>query len=86
VLGYVRRFAGDFEMGIVDRIIEILWREMGVKAAEDSSFIDLGLDSLDMIVILLSVEDGFGVLISRDAAVSCDTVGDLARAVEGMDV
>ena len=46
----------------------------------ESKFIDLGIDSLDIVELLMSVEEEFGVSIEPDPSIA--TVGDLMAKIE----
>lgn len=46
----------------------------------ESSFKDLGIDSLDTVEMLINLEDKIGVEVELDEKV--DTVGDLVKFVE----
>ena len=53
------------------------------KVMEDSNLIgDLGLDSLDVIDLAMSVEDEFDIEVPDDAIDGIKTVGDFVRFVE----
>ncbi|MDD6061179.1 MAG: acyl carrier protein [Acutalibacteraceae bacterium] len=53
------------------------------KVTEDSNLIgDLGLDSLDVIDLAMSVEDEFDIEVPDDAIDGIKTVGDFVRFVE----
>lgn len=53
------------------------------KVSEDSNLIgDLGLDSLDVIDLAMSVEDEFDIEVPDDAIDGIKTVGDIVRFVE----
>ncbi|MEE1353985.1 MAG: acyl carrier protein [Acutalibacteraceae bacterium] len=49
----------------------------------DSSFIeDLGADSLDLVDLVMSLEDEFGLEVPDDAIETMKTVGDVVRYIE----
>ena len=49
----------------------------------DSSFIeDLGADSLDLVDLVMSLEDVFGLEVPDDAIETMKTVGDVVRYIE----
>ena len=49
----------------------------------DSSFIeDLGTDSLDLVDLVMSLEDEFGLEVPDDAIETMKTVGDVVRYIE----
>ena len=54
----------------------------GSRLADDTRFEDLGADSLDVIEIVMSCEERFGVEIPNREATGLATVGDAARCVQ----
>ncbi len=71
---------------IFDKIREIISEELDIdidKITKDSSLVeDFDADSLDVVDIVMSIEDEFGVEIPDDAAEQFKTVGDVAKFVE----
>ncbi len=69
---------------MLDQIKEILATSLSIDAdsiTEASSFSeDLGIDSLDIVELLMSVEEEFGVNIEPDPSIA--TVGDLMAKIE----
>lgn len=71
---------------IFDKVCEILCDQLGVD--EDnitmSSDImeDLGADSLDVVTIIMSFEDEYGISISDEEAMAFKTVGDIVAYIE----
>jgi acyl carrier protein len=53
----------------------------GSRLADDTRFEDLGADSLDVIEIVMSCEERFGVEIPNREATGLATVGDAVRCV-----
>lgn len=53
----------------------------GSRLADDTRFEDLGADSLDVIEIVMSCEERFGVAIPNREATGLATVGDAVRCV-----
>jgi len=54
----------------------------GSRLADTTRFEDLGADSLDVIEIVMSCEERFGVEIPNREATGLATVGDAVRCVE----
>ena len=73
---------------ILDSIKSILAQQFEVSAdsisSETSLVDDLGADSLDVVELLMSVEDEFGLSISDDDAVELTTVGKIVDYIERM--
>lgn len=73
-------------INIAAEVKRLLVRDFGHaedKVTDAASFVDdLGCDSLDLVEILISAEDLFGVQINDDAAEKAVTVGDAVRLIE----
>lgn len=71
---------------ILEKIQEILAQQFEVSAdsinAETNLVDDLGADSLDVVELIMSVEDEFGLSISDEAAVNLTTVGKIVEYIE----
>lgn len=69
---------------MLDQIKELLANSLSIDASsitEASSFSeDLGIDSLDIVELLMNVEEEFGVSIEPDPSIA--TVGDLMAKIE----
>ena len=69
---------------MLDQIKEILASSLSIDAdsiTEATSFSgDLGIDSLDIVELLMNVEEEFGVSIEPDPSIA--TVGDLMAKIE----
>ena len=70
----------------MDRIKKILVDRLGVdesKITENSSFIDdLGLDSLDIIELIMAFEEEFNIEIPDKDAEKIKTVGDAIKYLD----
>ena len=68
-----------------DRVKKIVVEHLGVEAekvTEDASFIDdLGVDSLDIVELVMAFEEEFGVEIPDDAAEKISTVSDAIKYI-----
>lgn len=65
------------------KVAEILADYKGIDVSEvkeDSTFADLGLDSLDMAELAMKLEDEFGVTIELDA--SLKKVSDIVKLID----
>ena len=73
---------------ILENIKNILAQQFEVSAesisAETSLVDDLGADSLDVVELIMSVEDEFGLSISDEDAVELTTVGRIVEYIERM--
>lgn len=53
------------------------------EITEDKEIVkDLGADSLDIVEMLMSLEDEFGVTVSDEDAINIKTVGDIVKTIE----
>ncbi|MDD5886274.1 MAG: acyl carrier protein [Oscillospiraceae bacterium] len=71
---------------VFDKIKDILVDQLEIepeKITMDASFTeDLGADSLDLVDLVMSLEDEFGMEVPDDAIESLKTVGDAVRYIE----
>lgn len=74
-----------FDMTI-DKVKELLAAQLNIsqdKIKEDSKLVeDLGADSLDMVEMLMTLEDEFGISISDEDALKLKTVSDIVTYIE----
>jgi len=67
-------------MGLEDKVIEAVAKVAKRKAAEvrlETSFEDLGMDSLDRITLLFELEQTFDISIPETEVQGIQTVGDI---------
>ncbi len=66
---------------IFEKIVAALseYKEAG-EITPDTSFEELGLDSLDLVELLMSLEDTFGVTLEPDESIK--TIKDLVSYIE----
>lgn len=71
---------------VLEKIKDILENELGKDRNEitlNSDIIkDLGLDSLDIVTLIMAVEDEYGFTADDDEIVSLKTVGDVVNYIE----
>jgi len=68
---------------VQEKIIEMLAEKLECETAEinaDSTFSEMGIDSLDVAELVMNLEDEFGVSLEMDA--SLNTVGALVAKIE----
>ena len=66
-----------------DAIAEVIAERTGCEVSAikpESTFIELGIDSLDTVELLMNLEDKLGIEIELDQAIS--TVGDLDQFIQ----
>ena len=70
----------------LEKVKELLAAQLNIskdKINADSKIIeDLGADSLDMVEMLMTLEDEFGISISDEEAVNLKTVSDIVNYIE----
>lgn len=73
-------------MNIHQRLYKILSTELGTKieylSEETSLYYDLGLTSLDAIIVVMTVEEEFNIEILDEEADSIRTFGNLVTLVQ----
>lgn len=70
--------------GIGSQVRDILAFHLGIdgsRLTDDTRFDDLGADSLDVVEIVMSCEERFGVVIPNREATGLVTLGDAVRCV-----
>jgi acyl carrier protein len=75
---------GQVVQDIERQVIDIIAKKQKLDPAAvtvDSTFEQLGLDSLDAADLLFTVEDTFGIIVPDDAAQSMRTVRGVADAI-----
>lgn len=70
----------------LEKVKELLANQLNIakdKVQENSRIIeDLGADSLDMVEMLMTLEDEFGISISDEEAMELKTVADIVAKIE----
>lgn len=70
----------------IDKVKEILSKQLNVPVGnikpETNIATDLGADSLDLVEVLMSLEEQFGVVIPDEAVPNIKTVADLAKYID----
>lgn len=71
---------------VYEKVVRIIAENLDLdeSAISSDSVItdDLGADSLDVVDLVMSFEDEFGIEIPDDAVESIRTVGDIAKYIE----
>ena len=71
---------------VMDKIKEILAEQLNISESEivpEASFIDdLGADSLDIVELIMSMEEEFGIEIPEDEVENLTTVGAAAEYIK----
>jgi len=68
-----------------DRVRKIITDHLGVDEAPDESGLinDLGADSLNLVEMVMSIEEEFGIEVSDDDMETVVTVADVIKVVRG---
>lgn len=73
-------------MDMLAAIQEILSKQLRVDVDtidENTNIVsDLGADSLDVVEMLMTIEEEYGIVVPDDVVVTFVTVGDVARYLE----
>ena len=78
----------SFKEGIMtlDKVKEILASQLNIKAdkitPKSNVIADLGADSLDVVELLMTLEDDFGIAVSDEEAVNLKTVEDIVKLID----
>ncbi len=70
---------------VYDKIAAVIADQLDMEVEEitaESTFEDLGADSLDVVDVIMTLEDEFDMEIPDEAIEGMKTVGDLAKYVE----
>lgn len=71
---------------ILDKIKDIMENELGKNrndvTLESDIIKDLGLDSLDIVTLIMAVEDEYGFTADDDEIAALKTVGDVVNYIE----
>ncbi len=71
---------------ILEKIRDILSQQFEVSPediTEDTNIVDdLGADSLDVVELIMSVEDEFGISVPDEDAIELTTAGKIAEYIE----
>ena len=71
---------------ILDKIKDIMETELGKNrndvTLESDIIKDLGLDSLDIVTLIMAVEDEYGFTADDDEIAALKTVGDVVSYIE----
>ena len=74
------------QANVGDRLKKIVVEQLGVDEADvkpEASFVDdLNADSLDLVELIMSLEEEFGMEISDEEAEKIKTVGDAQEYIE----
>lgn len=64
-------------MSTEERVIKLVSNFLGANVTKESTFIDLFVDSLDLIEIVVDLEKEFGVHITDSEIYEWQTIGDI---------
>lgn len=71
---------------VIDKVKELVAEQLGIskdKITENSNIIeDLGADSLDVIEMLMTLEDEYGITIPDDKISQIKTINQIVKLIE----
>ncbi|MGC8767300.1 MAG: acyl carrier protein [Brevinematia bacterium] len=71
---------------VFEKVKDLIVDQLGVDASKvtpEASFVeDLGADSIDIVELIMTLEEEFGVTISDEDAQNIRTVGDAVKFIE----
>ncbi|MBR2616928.1 MAG: acyl carrier protein [Clostridia bacterium] len=74
-------------MATYEKVKSLLVEQLTInpeKIAMESEIIaDLGADSLDMVEMMMSMEEEFGITVDEDKAAELKTVADIVALIDG---
>lgn len=73
-------------MAELEKVKEIIVDKLGCdesEVKEESSFADLGADSLDSVELIMAFEEEFGIEIPDEEAEKIKTVSDALKYIDG---
>lgn len=69
-----------------DKVKSLLTVQLGIKEdkikLESRILEDLGADSLDLVELLMTLEDEFGITVSDEQAIKLKTVADIVKVID----
>jgi acyl carrier protein len=69
-----------------EKIKKLLAEQLGIKTdkikLESRILEDLGADSLDLVELLMTLEDEFGIEVSDEDAINLKTVNDIVKIID----
>ena len=73
-------------MSTADKVKELISQQLNKSVdeiTEEKEVVkDLGADSLDVVEMLMSLEEEFGITVPEEDAVNIKTVGDIIKLIE----
>ena len=70
-------------MNAIETVKEILAEKVDVKhLKEEDSLSSLGLDSLDLVEVMLAIEDRLGIEFTSDEIAQLSTLKDVVKLIE----
>lgn len=71
-----------------EKVRDMLAKQLNIspdKITPDSDVVkDLGADSLDVVELLISLEDSYGITVPDEEIVNVKTVDDIVKMLEGI--
>lgn len=79
----MRYLEGEFIMNIQEQVLEGLKKVVnGKEVTLESNLKELGLDSLDVVDMLMDLEEKFGIEFENEEMMAFQVVNDIVSAIE----
>ena len=79
----MRYLEGEFIMNIQEQVLEGLKKVVnGKEVTLESNLKELGLDSLDVVDMLMDLEEKFGIEFENEEMMAFQVVSDIVTAIE----
>jgi acyl carrier protein len=79
----MRYLEGEFIMNIQEQVLEGLKKVVnGKEVTLESNLKELGLDSLDVVDMLMDLEEKFGIEFENEEMMAFQVVNDIVKAIE----
>ena len=69
-------------MNIQERLAKIFSKYNNATLAKETSLKELGLDSLDLVEVMMEIEEEFSIQFEDEEMISLKTIGDVFALIE----
>ena len=69
-------------MNIQERLAKIFIKYNNATLAKETSLKELGLDSLDLVEVMMEIEEEFSIQFEDEEMISLKTIGDVFALIE----
>jgi acyl carrier protein len=83
VVAIIGKRKGDYAMSILEKVTKLFAQKVKVEKIEPTTELrELGLDSLDLVELMMDLEKEFSIEFENDEMTSFKTLGDVVKAIE----